>query len=247
MDGKPYISATQWAVLESLSAAEHLKALSSGIADGSDALATVFSEEEFASLADLFAAMPDNLEHEFPDDPSTYAEAMASDHAPEWTNTLKDEFNSLCDLGVYKLVPRLSVPHGRKIMRGRPVLRPGTSVEVTRPSGDKIIRHQHLQHVSSPFAFSPTSEQPWTGRSTRSTSRLLFFMGSSNRTRYAICMNPRVSLNPARRTGYGSFRRGCTKRCAKLEYSIYTWRNFRDVPSPCHSVTVTVIKPFLVA
>ncbi|KAG2739307.1 hypothetical protein P692DRAFT_20641426, partial [Suillus brevipes Sb2] len=55
MDGKPYISATQWAVLESLSAAEHLKALSSGIADGSDALATVFSEEEFASLADLFA------------------------------------------------------------------------------------------------------------------------------------------------------------------------------------------------
>lgn len=123
MDSKPYVSATQQAVLESLSAAERLKALTSGIANGSDALATVFSEEEFASLADLFAAMPDNLEHEFPDDPSTYAEAMASDHTPEWTTTLQDEFNSLRDLSVYKLVPHSPVPHSMKIMCGRPIFK----------------------------------------------------------------------------------------------------------------------------
>lgn len=123
MDGKPYVSATQRAVLDSLSAADHLWALSTSISDGSDAMATVFTKEEFVSLADLFTAMPDNLKHEFPDDPSTYAEAMASDHNVEWTSALKDEFTSLRDLGVYKLVPCLSVPHSRKIMRGRPVFK----------------------------------------------------------------------------------------------------------------------------
>lgn len=67
--------------------------------------------------------MPDNLEHELPDDPSTYAEAMASEHAPQWTAALKDEFDSLRDLGVYKLVLRSAIPPGRKIMCGRPVFK----------------------------------------------------------------------------------------------------------------------------
>lgn len=38
-----------------------------------------------------------------------------------------------------------------------------------------------------------------------------------------------------------------TKRCAKLEYSTYTRRNLRGVPPSCHSVTVTVITPYLEA
>ncbi|KAG1875761.1 hypothetical protein F4604DRAFT_1492266, partial [Suillus subluteus] len=57
------------------------------------------------------------------DDPSTYAEAMASLDAASWTTALQEEFNSLRDLGVYKLVPCSSVPQGRKIMKGRPVFK----------------------------------------------------------------------------------------------------------------------------
>ncbi|KAG1869520.1 hypothetical protein F4604DRAFT_1926912 [Suillus subluteus] len=120
MDGKPYVSSTQRAVLESLSAADRLRALSPNRPPSENALAAIFTEEEFAALADVFAAMPDNLEHEFPDDPSTYTEAMASEHAAQWTAALKDEFDSLRDLGVYKLVPRSAVPPGRKIMQWPP-------------------------------------------------------------------------------------------------------------------------------
>jgi hypothetical protein len=80
-------------------------------------------EEELASLTTAFAALPVNLEHEQHDDPSTYAEAMASEHASEWTATLKEEFDSLRDLGVYRLVPRSSIPPGRKVMKGRPVFK----------------------------------------------------------------------------------------------------------------------------
>ncbi|KAG1875762.1 hypothetical protein F4604DRAFT_1581541, partial [Suillus subluteus] len=57
------------------------------------------------------------------DDPSTYSEAMASPHAAQWTSALQEEFSSLRDLGVYKLVPRSTVPPGHKVMRGRPVFK----------------------------------------------------------------------------------------------------------------------------
>jgi hypothetical protein len=67
--------------------------------------------------------MPDNLEHEMPDDPTVYGEAMASEHSAEWTQALREEFDSLRDLGVYKLVPRSTIPTGRKVMRGRPVFK----------------------------------------------------------------------------------------------------------------------------
>lgn len=49
-------------------------------------------------------------------DPATYHEAMASPHATEWTKALQEEFQSLKDLGVYKLVPQSSVPSGRHII-----------------------------------------------------------------------------------------------------------------------------------
>jgi hypothetical protein len=123
MEGKPYISPTQRAVLEVLAMADRAQAVTLTSQLPEDALALVISEEELRTLANVFAAMPDNLEHEFPDDPTTYSEAMASDHAANWTTALMEEFNALRDLGVYKLVPWSTVPPGQKIMKGRPVFK----------------------------------------------------------------------------------------------------------------------------
>jgi hypothetical protein len=122
-EGRPFVSSTQHAVLDSLTATERLNTLFTDGSLNKDALAALLSEEELAHLTDIFAAMPDNLEHEMPDDPTTYAEAMASEHSAEWTQALKEEFDSLHDLGVYKLVPRLTIPTGRKVMRGQPVFK----------------------------------------------------------------------------------------------------------------------------
>jgi hypothetical protein len=58
-------------------------------------------QEELVNLVDTFAAIPDQLENEQPDNPSTYSEAMASEHTVEWTVVLKEEFDSLRELGVY--------------------------------------------------------------------------------------------------------------------------------------------------
>jgi hypothetical protein len=58
-------------------------------------------QEELVNLVDAFAAIPDQLENEQPDNPSTYSKAMASEHTVEWTVVLKEEFDSLRELGVY--------------------------------------------------------------------------------------------------------------------------------------------------
>jgi len=55
------------------------------------------------------------------DEPRTWKEAQASPEAKEWRNGYLDELKSLKDMGVYKLVPRSSVPAGAKIRKGRPV------------------------------------------------------------------------------------------------------------------------------
>ncbi|CCM06782.1 uncharacterized protein FIBRA_09081 [Fibroporia radiculosa] len=80
----------------------------------SDPLAALLS-----SLADVPPAL--TLDIEYPGDPSTLAEAMASPFASQWCTALLDKFQSICDLHVYKLVPRSSVPSGCRIMCGRPV------------------------------------------------------------------------------------------------------------------------------
>jgi hypothetical protein len=92
-------------VLDSLAATEQLNTLFTDGSLNEDALTALLSEEELAHLTDIFAAMPDNLEHEMPDDPTTYTEAMVSEHSAEWTQALKEEFDSLRGLGMYKLVP----------------------------------------------------------------------------------------------------------------------------------------------
>jgi hypothetical protein len=122
MEGKPYVSPTQRAVLDALDAADRVLPTAANTHATEDTL-TAISEEELTTLAAVFAAMPDNLEHEQSDDPTTYSEAMASEHASDWTTALTEEFNALRELGVYKLVPRSTVPSGRKIMRGRPVFK----------------------------------------------------------------------------------------------------------------------------
>jgi hypothetical protein len=49
-------------------------------------------ETELAYLTSVFAATPDDFEHEHPSDPVTYAEAMSSPHAADWTAAMRDEF-----------------------------------------------------------------------------------------------------------------------------------------------------------
>lgn len=85
---------------------------------------TVSSDSaDLALFSDLLTAMPDHLATEDHDDPTTYAKAMASSDAASWTAALQKEFPSLCDLGIYKLVPRVSVPRGCKIMKGCPIFK----------------------------------------------------------------------------------------------------------------------------
>lgn len=55
------------------------------------------------------------------DEPTTYAEAMASPDAAAWRAALQEEFTSMKELSIYKLVPCSLVPKGRCIMKGCPV------------------------------------------------------------------------------------------------------------------------------
>ncbi|KAG2109404.1 uncharacterized protein F5147DRAFT_693218 [Suillus discolor] len=72
------------------------------------------SEEDLASLVDIFAAsVPEDFTRECPDDPTTYVEAMASPHATQWRLALQEEFDSLKQTGTYTLVPPSDVPRGR--------------------------------------------------------------------------------------------------------------------------------------
>ncbi|KAG2340548.1 hypothetical protein BDR05DRAFT_950285 [Suillus weaverae] len=131
MEGKPFVSAVQHAIHEASVFTERLQGLlpcpslpsSTSPEAVPDAFAATLSEEELAHLADLFVTMPDHLTNEMSDDPSTYSEAMASPHAAQWISALQKEFSSLRDLGVFKLVPRSTVPPGCKVMCGHPVFK----------------------------------------------------------------------------------------------------------------------------
>lgn len=81
-------------------------------------------EEECNSIEEALAGIADGpVNVEYPGDPNNLKEAYASPFADQWRAALADEFKSIKDLGVYKLVPRSSVPAGRRIMKGRPVFR----------------------------------------------------------------------------------------------------------------------------
>lgn len=63
------------------------------------------------------------MDVEYPGDPRTRAEADASPYAAQWADALRAEMKSFKDLGVYRLIPRTSVPTGKTILKGKPVYR----------------------------------------------------------------------------------------------------------------------------
>lgn len=80
--------------------------------------------EDSLILDDLLAALEDPtcgdpVDVEFPDDPKNWKEAMAGDERDAWTAGAVEELAGLQEMGVYRLVPRSAVPHGRRILKGR--------------------------------------------------------------------------------------------------------------------------------
>ncbi|KAJ3570020.1 hypothetical protein NP233_g4673 [Leucocoprinus birnbaumii] len=63
-----------------------------------------------------------NINIMYPDDPKTLEEALKRTDGDLWRASIQEELDSLKDRGVYILVPRSSVPNGRKVMTGKWVL-----------------------------------------------------------------------------------------------------------------------------
>lgn len=84
-DGTAYVPAAQRVALASLAAAERLRRLDDETEHPftADLPTTDVAalEEELAYLYEAFSAIPDGFDHEHPDNPSSYAETMASLHA----------------------------------------------------------------------------------------------------------------------------------------------------------------------
>jgi Reverse transcriptase (RNA-dependent DNA polymerase) len=77
------------------------------------------TKEELEEIMAALANTPVDLE--YPDDPASLQEALDSSEADDWRKAMAEEFASIKEMGVYKLIPRSDVPKGRKIMKGRPV------------------------------------------------------------------------------------------------------------------------------
>ncbi|TFY76847.1 hypothetical protein EWM64_g7166 [Hericium alpestre] len=56
-------------------------------------------------------------------EPCTWGDAQASPFTAEWHQAYQDELASLCQHTVWELVPRSSVPSGRRIVKCRPVFK----------------------------------------------------------------------------------------------------------------------------
>jgi hypothetical protein len=74
---------------------------------------TNLTDTVLAALGDVDNIDPRTMGYD--DEPKTWKEAQASSEAEEWRKGYMDELKSLKDMGVYKLVPRSSVPAGTKI------------------------------------------------------------------------------------------------------------------------------------
>lgn len=57
------------------------------------------------------------------EEPKTWKEAQRGPDAAKWEEAYKEEIQSLKDMGVYRLVPRSSVPKGQKVRKGKPVFK----------------------------------------------------------------------------------------------------------------------------
>ena len=73
------------------------------------------NKEELKTLQELFSATLSStipVDMEFDDDPLTTCKVLSGNNAEQWDMGICDKLKSLDDLGVYKLVPHSSVPHG---------------------------------------------------------------------------------------------------------------------------------------
>jgi hypothetical protein len=59
-----------------------------------------------------------NIDVTSPEEPCTFQEAMASPDTPKWLAACNEELQSICDLNVFKLVPRRTAGD-RTIMDGK--------------------------------------------------------------------------------------------------------------------------------
>ena len=94
-----------------------LAAILTDLSTLNDSDVCIFNE----ALAAVLASGAINTD--FPDDPVTLKEVLDSPDAPAWRASILDELKSLHDMGVYKLVPRSSIPSGRKALRSKWVFR----------------------------------------------------------------------------------------------------------------------------
>ena len=125
--GIPHLSAVDHAIAEARESACNLEELCNEQRRlreqaQEEILAQVLDFEDFSSLEDIFAAVkasPVNVT--YPDDPTSLKDTLNSPDCDHWSEALRDEFHSIKEMGVFKLVPHQSVPSGRKIMRGKPV------------------------------------------------------------------------------------------------------------------------------
>ncbi len=76
---------------------------------------TLWSDLDVALAATL------HLDSDYSGNPSMLTEALAGPFANHWQQSLKEELDSIRALHVFDLVPRHSVPAGRKILWGKPV------------------------------------------------------------------------------------------------------------------------------
>ncbi|OJT05515.1 Copia protein [Trametes pubescens] len=116
--GLPRVSALERAVAECKESTARAKAERIARAD-----ARVEDDIALFSGIDLALAATLQLDSDYDGDPTSLRDAMASSFASEWRVALEEEFKSILDMGVYKLIPRRSVPAKRRIMHGKPVFR----------------------------------------------------------------------------------------------------------------------------
>ena len=78
-------------------------------------------DRALSAISEMPQIDPSTLE--FKDEPRTWQEAKLSTDARRWEVGYRDELKSLKDMGVYKLIPRSSVPQGHKVRKGMPIFR----------------------------------------------------------------------------------------------------------------------------
>lgn len=113
-----------------------LGSLSPAVPDST--LAAFSVEEEIGLFNEAFAShlAEPLLDTSFPDDPPSLRAALTSPDGDAWDAGIRDELKSLLDMGVYKLVPRSTVPIGRKVLRSKWVFR------LKRDEFGRPVRHK---------------------------------------------------------------------------------------------------------